>query len=292
MSDNPEHQDQSFSPVSEPAPPVAGPQQPQGPAPYAPASRPGYAPAPPKQPSGFGRGFGKGLGFALGLGVVAIVATVIAGFMAIASLASAGIESAADFEGKTYASFGLPIERPLLQGLMQCEGADIDQLEFVDVGYDTFPALVAGRADLIWIYQGWDGVQAELMGVELNTVPLYGDCVPDYYTPVIIAGESTLAERSELVSRFLAATERGYSYAIEHPVEAADILIKHSPESDAQLVRASQAWLSDHYQADAPRWGVQNPTVWRTFVDWMVANGLLSEPIDADAAFSNAYLAE
>jgi ABC-type nitrate/sulfonate/bicarbonate transport system substrate-binding protein len=229
---------------------------------------------------------------ASGIPVVSIAAIVQHNTSAIASLASAGIESAADFEGKTYASFGLPIERPLLQGLMQCEGADIDQLEFVDVGYDTFPALVAGRADLIWIYQGWDGVQAELMGVELNTVPLYGDCVPDYYTPVIIAGESTLAERSELVSRFLAATERGYSYAIEHPVEAADILIKHSPESDAQLVRASQAWLSDHYQADAPRWGVQNPTVWRTFVDWMAANGLLSEPIDADAAFSNAYLAE
>ncbi|NLE99067.1 MAG: S49 family peptidase [Propionibacterium sp.] len=94
MSDNPEHQDQSFSPVSEPAPPVAGPQQPQGPAPYAPASRPGYAPAPPKQPSGFGRGFGKGLGFALGLGVVAIVATVIAGFMAIASLASITLPTA------------------------------------------------------------------------------------------------------------------------------------------------------------------------------------------------------
>ena len=42
---------------------------------------------------------------------------------------------------------------------------------------------------------GWDGVQAQLKGVELNTVPLYGSCVPDYYTPVIIAGETTLAER-------------------------------------------------------------------------------------------------
>lgn len=229
---------------------------------------------------------------ASGIPVVSIAALIQHNTSAIASLASAGIESAADFEGKTYASFGLPIERPLLQGLMQCEGADIDKLEFVDVGYDTFPALVAGRADLIWIFLGWDGVHADLMGVELNAVPLYGDCVPDYYTPVIIAGEDTLAQRPELARRFLAATARGYAYAIEHPVEAADILLKHSPESDPELVRASQAWLGAQYQADAPRWGVQRAEVWQEFADWMYEHGLLVAEIDAGAAYTNDYLPE
>jgi len=225
-----------------------------------------------------------------GIPVVSIAAIVQHNTSAIASLKSSGITSAADFEGKTYASFGLPIERPLLQGLMQCAGADINKLAFVDVGYDTFPALVAGRADLIWIYEGWDGVQAKLKGIELNMVPFYGDCVPDYYTPVIIAGENTLAEHPDLARRFLKATARGYEYAIAHPAEAADMLLKHSPESDPALVRASQEYLSAQYQADADHWGVQKPEVWRTFAAWMADNGLLTTPIDADAAFSNDYL--
>jgi ABC-type nitrate/sulfonate/bicarbonate transport system substrate-binding protein len=229
---------------------------------------------------------------ASGIPVVSIAAIIQHNSSAIASLASSGIQSAADFEGKTYASFGLPIERPLLQGLMQCAGADIEQLEFVDVGYDTFPALVAGRADLIWIFQGWDGVQAQLKGIELNTVPLYGDCVPDYYTPVIIAGEETLAERPDMVRRFLKATARGYVYAASNPAEATDILLKHSPESDPELVRASQAWLSPRYQDDAPAWGLQNGQVWSDLAAWMLANELLTAPIDPGAAYTNDFLPE
>ena len=86
--------------------------------------------------------------------------------------------------------------------------------------------------DLAWIFEGWDGVQAQLKGVDLSLVRLYGSCVPDYYTPVIIAGQTTLAEKGDLARRFLAATSRGYVYAAENPEEAAEILLKHRPERD------------------------------------------------------------
>lgn len=224
--------------------------------------------------------------------VVSIAAIIQHNTSAIASLASAGIQSAADFEGKTYAAFGTVIERPMLQGLMQCAGADVNQLEFVDVGYDTLPALVGGRADLIWIFQGWDGIQAQLKGIELNVIPFYGSCVPDYYTPVIIAGETTIAEHPELVERFLRATARGYDFAIANPSEAADILLKHSPETDAQLAHASQEWLSAQYQADAPKWGLQKEEVWAEFTSWMANNDLLAKPIDPKAAFTNDFIPE
>lgn len=222
--------------------------------------------------------------------VVSIAAILQHNTSAFAALASSGIASPRDFEGKTYASYGLPIERPILSSLMACDGGDVDRVEFVDVGFDAFPALLGGRADIAWIFMGWDGVQAQLKGVALTTVPLYGSCVPDYYTPVIIAGEKTLAEKGDLARRFLKATARGYAYAAEHPQEAADILLKHSPESDPALVRASQAWLSPRYQDDALRWGVQSPQVWARFAEWMHAQGLLPKAIDAAKAFSNDYL--
>ncbi|HHX64157.1 MAG TPA: ABC transporter substrate-binding protein, partial [Chloroflexi bacterium] len=90
--------------------------------------------------------------------IVSIGAIIQHNTAALAALADSGIRTAADFEGKTYASYGLPIERPILEGLMGCEGADADTVEFVDVGFDAFPALLSGRVDLALIFLGWDGI--------------------------------------------------------------------------------------------------------------------------------------
>jgi len=221
--------------------------------------------------------------------IVSIAAIIQHNTSAFAALADSGIKGPADFEDKIYASYGLPIERPIMEGMMRCANADPSTVEFIDVGFDVFPALVAGRVDLAWIFLGWDGIQAQLKGYELVTVPLSGSCLPDYYTPVIIAGESTLDKQADLTKRFLKATRRGYEYAIEYPMEAADILLKHSPESDPALVRASQEWLSPRYQDDASEWGIQDPAVWQSFATWMADNGLLPKPVDAQEAFSNDY---
>ncbi len=222
--------------------------------------------------------------------VMSIAAIIQHNTSAFASLKERGITRPKDFEAKTYASYGLPLETAVIKGLMQCDGADFDKLEFVDVGFDAFPALLAGRVDIAWIFLAWDGVQAEIMGYELNTIPLYGSCVPDYYTPVIIAGETTIEEQADLVRRFMAATAQGYAYAIAHPAESAEILLKHSPESDPELVRRSQEWLSPHYQEDAPRWGEQKADVWRTFGEWMTDNNLITGSFDPDKAFTNEFL--
>jgi len=221
--------------------------------------------------------------------VVSISAILQHNTSAFAAMAESDIQGAADFEHKVYASYGLPIELPIMAGMMQCAGADPGTVEFIDVGFDVFPALVAGRVDLAWIYLGWDGVQAQLKGYDLVTVPLADSCLPDYYTPVIIAGETTLDKRADLTKRFLRATRRGYEFAIENPSEAADILLIHSPESDPELVKASQEWLSPRYQDDAAQWGLQEAVVWEEFATWMFDNDLLPKEIDPDNAFSNAY---
>lgn len=221
--------------------------------------------------------------------VVSIAAVIQHNTSAYAALADSGIETESDFEGKTYASYGLPIERPILNSLMACAGADPTQVEFIDVGFDAFPALLTGKVDIAWIFMGWDGIQAQLKGVDLNTVPVYGSCVPDYYTPVLITGEKTL-KNEKLVTAFLKATARGYAYAAEHPQEAAQILLEYSPESDPALVLASQEWLSPRYLDDATRWGQQDPAVWSAFAEWMVDNELLPKAIDTDQAFTNAFL--
>ena len=52
----------------------------------------------------------------------------------------------------------------------------------------------------------------------------------DYYSPVIIANNDYLKENPDEAKKVLQAIKKGYQYAMEHPEEAADILIKHAPE--------------------------------------------------------------
>ncbi|MBU1877852.1 MAG: ABC transporter substrate-binding protein, partial [Chloroflexi bacterium] len=82
----------------------------------------------------------------------------------------------------------------------------------------------------------------------------------------------------------------GYRYAIEHPAEAADMLLQAAPESNAGLVRQSQQWLSPRYQADAARWGEQKAEVWQRYVDWMADQGLIARRIDPAQAFTTEFL--
>jgi ABC-type nitrate/sulfonate/bicarbonate transport system substrate-binding protein len=225
--------------------------------------------------------------------VVSIAAIIQHNTSALISLKEKGITRPRDLEGKRYGAFGLPIEEQVLSALMECDGADPSRLEFVNIGSsDPLTAIEQGDVDVVWIFEGWEGIEAGRRGLSVNLLRLsdWPNCLPDYYTPVLVTSESTISKRPDLVRRFLAATARGYRYAIEHPAEAAEILIRYAPEADPELIRQSQAWLSPRYQADAPRWGEQKQSVWQAYADWMSERGLLPRPIDAARAFTNEFL--
>jgi ABC-type nitrate/sulfonate/bicarbonate transport system substrate-binding protein len=225
--------------------------------------------------------------------IVSVAAVLQHNTSGFASLASLGVTSPADFEGLRYGAWGSPSEAPTLKGLMECSGADFDTLEMVTTGFSDALALLAQKqVDLVWIYYGWQGVQAEQQGIDLNVVMMkdYVDCVPDYYTPVVIASEATVADKPDVVKAVLEALSRGYTYAAEHPDEAADVLLAAAPELDSALVKKSQRWLSDYYIAEAPRWGEQKESVWQGYADWMVENGIVTTPIAVEDAFTNRFL--
>ncbi len=228
-----------------------------------------------------------------GAHIISIAAVLQHNTSGFASLAGRGIASPADFEGLRYGAYGSPSEAPTLQTLMECSGADFSKLQMVTTGFsDPLALLAEEQIDLAWIFYGWQGIQAEQMGIELDVVMMqdYFDCVPDFYTPVVIASEATIAERPEVVAALVAALSRGYTFAAEHPEEAADILLSAVPELDDALVKESQAWLSAYYIAEAPRWGEQKESVWQEYADWLVEQAVVSTPIAPEDAFTNRFL--
>ncbi len=225
--------------------------------------------------------------------IVSIAAILQHNTSGFASRGELQVRSPADWAGLTYGSYGSPFEQPTLRVLMNCAGGDFEALNIVETGFaDPLALLDEKQIDLAWIFYAWQGVQAEQENINLDVIMMqdWFDCIPDYYTPVLITSEQTIAERPQLVRRFLRAVSRGYQLAIENPDEAAAILLDAVPELDSALVYASQAWISPRYQAEAARWGEQSLAVWQGYSNWMLENDILAEGMDAEAAFTNAFL--
>ncbi|RCW50061.1 ABC transporter substrate-binding protein [Paenibacillus prosopidis] len=225
--------------------------------------------------------------------LVSIAAVIQHNTSGFASPLAEGIDSPEKFEGKTYGGWGAPVEEAVIQSLMQEKKADVSKVNMVSIGDSDFFTAVKRDIDFAWIYYAWTGVEAELRGEKINMVYLtdYSDKL-DYYTPVLVTNETMIAEKPEVVKAFTAAAAQGYQYAIDNPEDAAEILIKAEPDLNAELVRASQKWLSPKYQDDAARWGEQKLSVWENYSDWMFEHKLLEKELEAEKAFTNEFLPE
>jgi ABC-type nitrate/sulfonate/bicarbonate transport system substrate-binding protein len=134
-------------------------------------------------------------------------------------------------------------------------------------------------------------VQAQRRGVGIDFIPIRGlDPVFDFYTPVLISSDQFLNSSPELAKAFLGAVSKGYKYTIEHPDEAAGILVKAEPSLDPDHVKLSLGYLKDQFQADASTWGFQQLEVWQRFTRWMLDQGIIKGPVKIQDLFTNEYL--
>jgi ABC-type nitrate/sulfonate/bicarbonate transport system substrate-binding protein len=223
--------------------------------------------------------------------VVALASIIQHNTSGFAAPVSKNIKSPKDFEGKTYGGWGSPLENAMLKYLMDKDQADFAKLKVVNIGSADFFTSVQSNIDFAWIYYGWTGIEAEQRNMPLDFIELkQQDKALDFYSPIIISSESMIAQDPELVKKFMRATSQGYQYAIDHPTDSGQILIKHVPGINKKLVMASQAYLSPRYQGDAAKWGEMKPEVWKNFADFMFANGIIKQNIDPDKAFTNKFL--
>ena len=228
-----------------------------------------------------------------GVPVVSIAAIVQHNTSSLISLTSTGIATPGDLPGHKYGGWGGPLERALIDRLVECAGGDPAAVDFVEVGNTDYRVgLESGAFDFVWVFDGWDKLRLEQAGVDVTTIPFieHTDCIPDWYTPLIAASDELITGDPELVEAFLAATSRGYDAAIGDPGAAADALLAAAPELDEQLVRASADYLAAQFTADAPRWGEQSEDVWAGFVAFLAEEDLLRTDLDPAALFTNEFL--
>lgn len=230
------------------------------------------------------------------LPVTAVAAVLQHDTSGIISRAGEGMDSPKGLEGHTYSTYNGVIELAMMKQVVETAGGDFSKVNLVPYAInDEAGALREGLTDAIWVYYGWGGISAKLAGLDFDYFYFKDiDPVFDFYTPIIIANNTFLEEQPETAKAFLAAASKGYAYAMEHPEEAAQMLIDGdstgSLSGSEALVTASQEWMAGQYQAEADRWGEIDPTRWNAFYRWLNNNGLVEQPIPENAGFTNDYL--
>ena len=206
------------------------------------------------------------------------------------SLADSGIESPADFEGKTYAGWGGPGESAVLEACMTQAGKDFSKLNMVISDGSGFEAL-GKSCDVMWFFEAWDNIIADMNGTELNYMACrYLDERLDYYTPIIISSNEVLESDPEMVEAFLRATEKGYRDAIADPDAAAEVLFSYAPNYDIELLKRSQEYLADKYMEDTEVWGEMKDEVWDNYSAFLEEYGVIDEAIPAAECYTNEFL--
>ncbi len=228
--------------------------------------------------------------------ITAVAAVLQHNTSGIISRKGEGVTSPKGLEGKRYSTWDWPIEQATVKYVTEKDGGDFSKVELIpNVVTNEAEALRNGDTDAIWIYYAWAGIACEKAGLDFDYFAFTDiDEVFDYYTPVIVANNAFLKENPEKAKAFIAATKKGYEFAVENPEEAAEILVEGdttgSLKDSLDFVTASQTWISEKYIDDAASWGVFDAERWNAYYRWVYSEGLIAKEIPEDFGFTNEFL--
>ncbi len=204
---------------------------------------------------------------------------------------SSGITVPTDFRGKRVGVW-LGGWEAQFNALMAREGIQPGEFELVSQGFSMDPFL-AGDLDVAsaMIYNEYhvvleSGVKAE----DLNVID-YADYGLDFPGDSMFANRSLPQDKPDLCTRMLRATMKGWQYAVDHPEEAADIVLKYD-ESGVQTREHQIAMMQEVAKLVSipvrPMGFTDRDDVRRT-IDTLSSYGVLSGPVQPEDVFTNDY---
>ena len=224
---------------------------------------------------------------AAGVPVVSIAALVQQPLLCVMSLQDRAITRPADLRGATVGFPGIPSQEAALATMLAADGLTLADITLVNVGFDLLPSLASGRADAVMgAYWTHETIIAEREGYAVDIMKVEEWGVPSYYELVLVASETTVAERLPMLQAVCDAIRTGYLVAIADPVAALDDLAAAYPEIDRAVEEAGLALLISGWTAGGVLPGHQDAARWSDFAAWMAGQGLIPADLDPAAAWT------
>jgi NitT/TauT family transport system substrate-binding protein len=186
-----------------------------------------------------------------------------------------GINTPKDFEGKTVGIYaGFDTESIYIELLRKFQ-VDRSKIKEFPAAYNLAPFF----DNQVQVWPSYV-INEPLSAAEQN---IKTKCLgPDqfgikYYSDTLIVHEDTLRDKRDLVERFLEASEKGWRYALKHPDEAVDIVLKyqqppHNKEHEMRMFNA----LASYVNTTDPMFQM-SPEVWKSMAETLKGQSAINE---------------
>lgn len=149
------------------------------------------------------------------------------------ALTESGIKAPQDMVGRKVA-IKAKYWRRMIHDTLNNAGVSPDEIIEVDVDNDAIDMLYSGDVAVWTGYAHDEPIEAQLAGHDVNLI-FPADYGVGTYEGLLIVHNDMLEQNSDLVSRFVRASLRGWQYAVEHPDETAEVIAEWQPDESLEF---------------------------------------------------------
>jgi putative hydroxymethylpyrimidine transport system substrate-binding protein len=171
-----------------------------------------------------------------GLELVGLMPIVQAPLAAVLARKDGPVKRPRDMDGHSVGVTGLPSDTAVVRSEVAGDGGDPAGVDEVTIGFNAVTSLAAGKVDAATGFWNAEAIEAERKGIPLNVFKVDEYGAPHYPELILTTTRKELRAEPAMVEDMVAATRRGYNFAVSEPQRALGDLLAANPS----LERADQ----------------------------------------------------
>lgn len=210
---------------------------------------------------------------------------------AVMSLKKTGIKSVKDLAGKKVGVPSGSSQTTMLPLLLKSNNLKESDITMIDMPVASMvPALLQGQVDAVLGSIDAYQIQAEAQGAQLDVYRFADHGVPTVSTSIFVSN-SYLKDNPDVVKKFIAASLKGWSFALDNPDKAVKDLKVVFPEVNEKLAAAELAAITPLFCSGGAKYiGKAEDALWVKSQDLLSEVKLLPAGQDPKTYYSNDYL--
>jgi NitT/TauT family transport system substrate-binding protein len=152
-------------------------------------------------------------------------------------------------------------------------------------------AFDSGRAQVWGLYLNNFAIMLQQTGHELNFI-YPDDYGVHFYGDALFTTDNMIATQADQVLRFLRATLRGWTWAVENGDRAGALVLKYNPDADPALENIKMAASLPLVNTGEDFIGWMKPEVWAGMEQTLREQGVLTAPLDVTQVYTMQFLEE